>query len=120
MPRAGSNEWYKLINPYDEFKVLNTDGRLEVSKYNTSKSCEIKTQDGKIIGIDVGEWGGILFFVPTESAKKSFVIKEGNIKFIFSYKDKIYFIEGLTHLVTSEGALFELDISGATISYKEY
>ncbi|AWK04318.1 hypothetical protein HYN56_08740 [Flavobacterium crocinum] len=117
-PRAGSDEWYKLNNANNEFQVSITDGKLEVSKYNASKSCEIKTQDGKIIGIDVGEWGGILFFVPTESAKKSFVIKEGNIKFIFSYKDKIYFIEGLTHMIISEGALFELDISGPTISYK--
>ncbi|WP_343589350.1 hypothetical protein [Flavobacterium sp.] len=117
-PRLRSDEWYKLINPYTEFQVSITDGKLEVAKYNYSEGCEIKTPEGKFIGINVGEWGGKLFFVPTESEKKSFVIKEGNIKFIFSYKDKIYFIEGLTHMITSEGALFELDISGATISYK--
>lgn len=118
-PKAGSAEWYTLNSSRNEFQVSNTNEKLEISKYNTSETCEIKTSDGKLIGIDVGEWGGKLFFVPTESAKKSFTIKNGNIKFIFSYKDKTYFIEGLSHMLFSAGALFELDISVDKISYKK-
>lgn len=118
LPVAWSDEWYKLNNSKNEYQVSVADGKLEVSKYNSNETCEIKTPDGKIIGIDVGEWGGKLFFVPAENAKKSFIIKNGNIKFIFSYRDKIYFIEGLLHMIISQGALFELDISSDTINYK--
>lgn len=119
LPKAGSVEWHKLNMHNNEFQVFsNTNEKLEVSKYKGSRTCEIKTSDGKFIGIDVGEWGGKLLFVPTESAKKSFTIKDGNIKFIFSYKDKIYFIEGISHMSFSAGALFELDISVDKISYK--
>ncbi len=39
---------------------------------------------------------------------KEIEIKEGNIKFVFDFNGKIYFIEGLAHLSYSEGAIFEL------------
>lgn len=119
LPKAWSTEWNKLNSSNNEYQVSNTNGKLEVSKYNASETCEIKTPDGKFIGIDLGEWGGKLLFVPIEGAKKSFVVKDGNIKFIFSYKDEIYFIEGLSHMLYSAGALSRLDVSDNNISYKK-
>ncbi|WP_343589352.1 hypothetical protein [Flavobacterium sp.] len=118
-PKAWSVDWDKLHSSENEFQVFITDEKLEVLKYKESKICEIKTLDGKFVGINLVEWGGKLLFVPSESEKKSFTVKDGDIKFIFSYKDKIYFIEGISAMHNSPGALYELDTSGSTISYKK-
>ncbi|AWK04319.1 hypothetical protein HYN56_08745 [Flavobacterium crocinum] len=118
-PKAWSVEWDKLHSSKNEFKVSIIDKKLEVSKYKESKICEIKTPDGKFVGINFAEWAGKLLFVPAESENKVFTIKDGDIKFIFSYKDKLYFIEGISVMHNSPGALYEIDTSGAAISYKK-
>ena len=63
-------------------------------------------------------WGGKLSFVSNNKDKKEIEIKEGNIKFIFEFNDKIYFIEGLAHLSYSGGAIFELKKDGENFSYE--
>ena len=57
--------------------------------------------------------------MPADTTQKNIEIKSGNIKFIFKFKDKIYFIEGLAHLGYSGGALFELDAKDNKFTYKQ-
>lgn len=108
-PKRGSEEWYPLNHSQNEFGVAITNGKLDIKKVKQMSISELKISGGHLIGVDRGEWGGQLTFKPTNTAKKSIDIKKGNIKFIFAFKDKIYFIEGLAHLSMSEGALYQLD-----------
>lgn len=108
-PKVFSNEWHSLNSLHNEFGVKIIDGELKIEKVDEIHNCELAISNGKLIGIDNGEWGGQLIFKPTDQKKKNIEIKNGNIKFIFNFKNKIYFIEGLAHMHFSGGAIFELD-----------
>lgn len=97
-PESGSDEWYSLFYLQNDFRVNITDGKLEITKVDEVDKCELNISNGKLIGVNRGEWGGTLSFVPTDTTKSKVEIKRGNIKFIFTFKDKLYFIEGLAHL----------------------
>jgi hypothetical protein len=118
-PKYGSDEWFKLNHSEYEFKVALQNGQLIVNKETEIQNCELKIPKGRLIGINRGEWGGRLTFAPNDTKSKEIEIKTGNIKFIFSYKGKIYFIEGLAHLSLSEGFMYELDITNEKFTYKK-
>ena len=118
-PKAGSNEWYPLNNSRNEFGVKIIDEKLEIQKVNEVNECELNISNGKLVGINRGEWGGKLTFVPADTTKNSMEIKGGNIKFIFTFKDKIYFIEGLAHMGYSGGAMYELYTKNNKFTYNK-
>jgi len=118
-PKAGSNEWYPLNRSQNEFGVKIVEGKLEIKKVDEINECKLKLSNGTLIGINRGEWGGQLTFKPSDTTKKIVEIKKGNIKFIFSFKDNVYFIEGLAHLSMSSGALYELENINDSFTFKK-
>ena len=118
-PKVGSNEWYSLNYSSNEFGVKIIDRKLEIKKINEVNECELSISNGKLIGVNRGEWGGKLTFVPADTTKNSMEIKGGNIKFIFTFKDKIYFIEGLAHMGYSGGAMYELYTKNNKFTYNK-
>lgn len=108
-PKVWSDEWYPLNHSQNEFGVSIINGKLEIKKVREIDNCELKIAGGTLIGINRGEWGGQLTFKPDDTTKRVVDIKRGNIKFIFNFKDKVYFIEGLAHMGYSGGAIFELN-----------
>jgi len=118
-PKAGSTEWYPLNHSRNEFAVEIVKGKLEIKKVDEVNQCELNISDGKLVGINRGEWGGTLTFQPTDTTKSNVEIKRGNIKFIFSFKNKIYFIEGLAHMGYSGGAIFELNTTDNKFTYSK-
>ncbi|MFM6994592.1 MAG: hypothetical protein ACKOWO_05720 [Sediminibacterium sp.] len=118
-PNAESDERNSLNYSQNEYGVHIVDGKLEIKKVVEVNKCELNISNGKLIGINRGEWGGTLSFVPTDTTKSKVEIKRGNIKFIFTFEDKIYFIEGLAHLSLSSGALYELDNTNGGFTYKK-
>lgn len=125
IPKIFSDEWFPLNRSRNVFQVKIIDSKLDIQKVNRKHAAEyrkhaaeLKLDNGKLIGINRGEWGGKLSFIPTDKNKKEIIIKEGNIKFVFSFNNKIYFIEGLAHLSIGRGAIFELKKDGETFSYK--
>lgn len=120
-PIIESAEWRDANYSSNEFVVSFTNGKLEVSRLGqTGKtdSCKLTLEDGTLLGIDRGEWGGALTFTPNSKQNEQ-TIKRGNIKFIFKYNGKIYFIEGLAHLSNSEGALYELQKKDTAFTYNK-
>ena len=111
--------WSPLSPSLDEFGVKIVDGKLDIKKVEEVNRCELKISGGTLLGINRGEWGGQLTFKPEDTAKKTIEIKRGNIKFIFTFKDKIYFIEGLAHMLTSEGSIFELNSLNNKFTFKK-
>ena len=122
-PKYGSEEWYTLNHSKNEFSVKANIGQLEINKIdeviNKEHECKLKLPNGILTGIDRGEWGGSLTFNSTDSTMKPVEIKSGNIKFIFNYKDNIYFIEGLAHMSLREGTLYELETANDSFIYKK-
>lgn len=116
-PKIGNDEWYSLNHSQNEFGVTIVDGKLDIKEAKETNKSELKISGGTLIGINRGEWGGQLTFKPKDTTKKAIDIKRGNIKFIFNFKDKIYFIEGLAHMGISQGAIFELDTTNNNFTF---
>lgn len=120
LPKLGTKEWSSLNHSSNEFEVSLVDRKLKITKVEEvakMAKCELKIPGGTLIGINRGEWGGQLTFLPVDTTTKAIEIKQGNIEQIISYKDKLYFLEGLTHDGYSAGALFELTVSGSSFTY---
>jgi len=116
-------ELLSLFNHSDDSNVEIRDNKLIVKRIShfSDSYHELKTDDGILVGFDFGEWGGGLFFfsnedeIPLDKSKplehifmpfydmNEELIMEGNIKSIFNYNDKIYFLEGLAHLSSDRG-----------------
>jgi hypothetical protein len=118
IPKVSTDKWRELNYARNEFGVKIIDNKLNIEKVKERNKAELKIDGGNLIGINRVEWGGKLSFVPTKKDQKEIEIKEGNIKFIFEFKDKIYFIEGLAHLSFSGGAIFELKRDGENFTYE--
>ncbi len=62
--------------------------------------------------------GGRLTFVPADTTKNKKIIRYGNIKFIFAFNARIYFIEVNGGPGFSDGALYELDTTNNNFACK--
>lgn len=101
----GITTFYQSTDEYD-LKIVNR--KLKIQKKDFSFTCELQLLNGKLIGVDRGEWGGSLTFLPADTLKSRVEIRSGNITFIFKYKNKIYFIDGYAFMGESYGVLCEL------------
>ncbi|MFH6937026.1 hypothetical protein [Flavobacterium sp. FlaQc-30] len=117
IPKKNSDEIRKLNYSKNEYKVKYENNKLEVENYTPNRNTELKINNGILKGYNHGEWGGQLLFRSNDN--KETEIKTGNILFIFNYKNKIFFIEGISHLSINEGFLYELEIEGNKFSYKK-
>ncbi|HTB07716.1 MAG TPA: hypothetical protein VK806_12260 [Bacteroidia bacterium] len=114
-----TDPWYVLSLSTNEFSVANKDGKLEITKAHEVHNCELVLPYGNLFGVDNGEFGGKLSYKPADGSKPLVSIKDGNIKYIFTLSDSIYFIEGLAHLSTNEGAMYRLDTAGSKFTYSK-
>ncbi|OOV25784.1 hypothetical protein BXU11_14010 [Flavobacterium sp. LM5] len=119
IPKENSEESRKLNYSQNEFQVKYENGILEVEKFTSSRNTELKIENGILKGFNHGEWGGKLTFQPNDKKEKEIEIKTGNVKFIFNYNNKIYFIEGIAHMSINEGFLYELQIEKNKFAYKK-
>jgi hypothetical protein len=67
-----------------------------------------KVNDGYIIGLNGGEFGGGLWFLSTNGKKSYEITSYIRVKDIFVCNNKLYVIRGLAHLGSSYGSIFEL------------
>jgi hypothetical protein len=116
IPVYSTDPWYVLNQSKNEFALSVKDGQLVITKVQDKSRCEFVLPKGNLFGTDNGEWGGKLTYKPADGSKPEVKIKEGNIKYIFSFKDTVYFIEGLAHLGTNAGALYKLDTANNTFT----
>lgn len=115
----------ELNHSPNEIVVRLQNGKLVAKKRDNSSIvcedcfCKLKIADGMLKGVNNGEWGGELFYEPDNVDSLNVRIKKGNIVYIFEQQDSLYFIEGLAHLFTSTGTVFQLYRSGNTFRYRK-
>lgn len=116
-PRIASKNWFMLNHGSAHyFKTDIVDGHLRISRTEFVDSVDFKIPNGRLVGIDNGEWGGNLKFVSLDSTMTEQVIVRGNIRFIFSFAGRIYYIDGIAHGTESSGIMYRFDTSDQQFS----
>ena len=118
-PKPSSKEWLSLNNGLRDMGVKIINGELQVNPIKEVQVCDLKIKGGLLRGINHGEFGGELIYIPDAKPQKPIKIKSGNVKFLFLINNKVYFMEGLAHMTIDEGALFEIDTASRPFSYKK-
>ncbi|MFD1255588.1 hypothetical protein ACFQ3S_02165 [Mucilaginibacter terrae] len=152
LPEVKTKEWYDLNRSGKAYTVEVENGKLHIGKYIYSSVKEFTLPQGKLLGINRGEWGGGLYYKPNDTTRKQYyvngqarklgtkgdpffglqitatndplkeqlkqamIIKNGNVKDIFTYRDSIYFMEGLAHLSLSYGAIYKINFRNDSIN----
>lgn len=115
IPRESSIELQNL-NYSDDISIKLEENLIVTYPTPRKSSSQLKFRDGLLIGYNHGEWGGELIY---KTEKTEFVIKEGNIISIFELNGKIYFLEGLAHLSTNYGEIYEVEYFNKKFNYKK-
>lgn len=70
IPELNSKEWFDFNQATDKEFVFSLDlGKIQVSKYKYVPYTEYDIASGKLIGINMGEFGGGLYYKPKDSTK---------------------------------------------------
>lgn len=119
LPKYGHNDLHGITTSDYEFSVDKISTQLFVTKTPRERVTEFALPNGKLKEEDHGEWGGFLKFFPYDTTQNVIEIKTGNIKFIFQCNNKIYFLEGLSHLSMHYGSMYQLDTINGHFSIKK-
>ncbi|MEO8820097.1 MAG: hypothetical protein ABI374_04585 [Ginsengibacter sp.] len=77
IPKSGSQEWHSLNNATDrEFTFSFDSGLLKISKAVYSSHVEYILKNGKLIGVDMGEFGGGLYYKPNDTLQNRIFVNE--------------------------------------------
>ena len=101
-----------------EISVLKENGQIRFADSNYEKSYFFELEDGKLQAINRGEFGGEFSFISNRDSSKQ-IIYQGNVPFIFSFKNRIYISMGIAHLGDNGGVIMELKRDGNKFNYKE-
>ncbi|WP_286969733.1 hypothetical protein [Flavobacterium sp. UBA4854] len=115
IPKENSKEHLKLNYSKDQ-SIRLRNNEIEIFPTPRIMNSELKFNNGSLIGSNHGEWGGKLIYKTNE---KEITIKEGNIISIFKLNGKIYFLEGLAHLSTNYGEVYELNYAEEKFSFRK-
>jgi hypothetical protein len=75
IPKVNSDAWLKLdTSSKGSFMVLEVNGQLRITKDSTLAGKEYAISGGRLLALDLGEWGGGLFFKPDDSLRQSFLV----------------------------------------------
>lgn len=70
IPKSGSKEWYDFNHSSDkEFVFTLKSGKIQITKYKYIPHTEFDIPDGKLISVNMGEFGGGLYYKPKDSTK---------------------------------------------------
>ena len=103
------------------YYFVNKNGKIDIYKSIEYKSIHtFILDDGLLIGVDNGEWGGKLIYKNLglySNSNNDELILDKNVQFIFKHNNKIMILSGLSHIMTNYGNLYELDYNK---DYKDF
>ncbi|BDD10848.1 hypothetical protein FUAX_32800 [Fulvitalea axinellae] len=99
--------------PFSSKKIAST-----LNKRSTVKHIH-KVKDGYLLGYNSGEFGGGLYFISNNGEHGYAIEQSQRIRQFISFNNKIFALEGLAHLGTSQGCLLELKKEGKWVISKK-
>jgi hypothetical protein len=100
-------------NTIEYYRIYN-NGSIDIVDWadpsRSNRNNTFNVSFGTIIGTNLGEWGGELFF-RSDYGIKTYTIIRDNVVEIFMYKGDIYVLTGLSHLRSSRGKIIRLKYS---------
>lgn len=87
--------------PEVEVTIRADDGTVRAEKL-----AGIEVEDGYLVGIDNGEWGGKTAFVDRDA--NSHVLTQENTQTIYKTVDGIFAVTGVAHMGTNRGFIFKI------------
>jgi hypothetical protein len=99
--------------------VRNKGGKLVTRLGRNVRSTALTTPAGRFEGVDLGEFGGALRFYGPDPQVPPVVVKRGNVRLLFQYHGRVYFLEGLAHLGHSAGALYQVTGTAPSFGYTQ-
>ncbi len=115
IPKENSAE-HQELNYSDDISIELKENLIITFPTPRKSDSKVKFKDGLLIGTNHGEWGGKLIY---KVDKTEVIIKEGNIISLFELDGKTYFLEGLAHLSTNYGEIYEVEYFNKTITCKK-
>lgn len=77
LPILESKELYKLNNRSDQaFEVAIVKGKLQITKYIYSATIAYTLPEGKLLGINQGEFGGGLYYKPNDTTLNQLYVND--------------------------------------------
>ncbi|WP_417939270.1 hypothetical protein [Flavobacterium sp. RS13.1] len=74
IPKMDSKEWYDLNHSSDKTFVFSLEsGKIKIEKYQYSPHVEYDIPSGKLIAVNMGEFGGGLYFKPKDTTQTVYV-----------------------------------------------
>jgi len=126
-----SNSWIfvrkenKLLIEEDDFKREKGDDLPFTKEFITKNLKEIEgnrfvkqVEKGFLIGLNHGEFGGGLLFVSNDGLTSYKIGTSLRIRNIFEWNSRIYAIEGLAHMGSSNGQIIEIFKEDSSWKYK--
>lgn len=127
IPEADSSSGEKVIYSECRWHVYLENGKIKASTVSLGRGnpstdipdflhdarkiqdqCFLKLKDGWLIGTDMGEFGGSLYWFSSDG-KQSYKISDDQVKAFYTTKNGILAIEGLAHLFISEGKVIKIE-----------
>ena len=111
IPVPGSERWSINVNNASSY-VSSKNDKLFISdtKGTQSDFMGFVISEGTFVGLNRGEWGGLLTFFPKWGM---FYIIENTstdgARGMFSINDNIYFLTGTAHLALDEGYMYKME-----------
>ena len=105
-----SEEWYAANNSInDAWRVSLENGIVMINESKYFDAFRFDLSDGYFIGENHGEWGGTLTYNPLNG--DSYSIENCNAVGMFSVENDFYLLEGISHLVLSDGYIFNVKMN---------
>lgn len=90
------------------FKIKQSNSNLiNISAPLAGLIDALRVNDGYLVGFNRGEWGGELYWFSKKGRKKYEISKHQIVQFI-KRDNKIYAIQGLSHLTRTRGSIIEI------------
>ncbi|HEY6142658.1 MAG TPA: hypothetical protein VIV55_04410 [Flavobacterium sp.] len=74
LPKVLSTEWYALCNSENDFSIVAKNDTIQITQSIYSSNFEYNLPEGKLIAINLGEWGGGLYYKPNDTINKHFSV----------------------------------------------
>jgi hypothetical protein len=108
-PRSDANVLAARAVPEDSKPTFSADVRAQMRSGAITMVQDLPR--GALVGTYAGEWIGALHYISDRDGQVTQLIDD-NVSLSFRHGDKLYVVTGLSHMLSTRGAVWEIDTRG--------